>query len=158
MEQLEIVEDVFIALRKIDRAIDIHSKKLAKRYGLTGPQLMILKEIMKSSENPISQISRNVSLSQATVTSILDRLEKQGFAKRQRNSIDKRKVYIKLTEKAEEVLKTNPTLLQEEFYEEFEKLDEWEKMMILSSLQRLSGMLNAEHIKVEPVLFTGLIE
>ncbi len=158
MEQLEIVEDVFVALRKIDRAIDIHSKKLAKRYGLTGPQLMVLKEIKKSADTPISQISRNISLSQATVTSILDRLEKQGFAKRQRSSIDKRKVNLCLTEKAIQVLSSNPTILQEEFYDEFEKLEEWEKTMILSSLQRLSSMLNAENIKVEPVLITGLIE
>jgi len=63
----------------------------------------LLKEIQKSPDRPISEISRQVSLSQATVTSILDRLEQQGFTRRQRSEKDKRKVNIYLTEKAETV-------------------------------------------------------
>ncbi len=153
-----IVEEVFIALRKIDRAIDIHSKKLKKHYGLTGPQLLVLKEISENPDAPISCIARNISLSQATVTSILDRLETQGFAVRKRSSLDKRKVHIMLTDKARSILASDPKLLQEDFYRDFDELEEWEQMMILSSLKRLGSMLNAEHISVEPALITGSLE
>lgn len=148
---------VVSTLRQIIRAIDLQSKKLTKRYGLTGPQLIVLKEIYKGSDRPISSIAREVSLSQATVTSILDRLEQQGFATRQRSSQDKRKVNILLTEKSEKILDTNPSLLQEEFTDEFEKLEEWEKNMIISSLQRMVSMLNAEKIDSPPLLVSGPI-
>lgn len=150
--------DVVVStLRQIIRAIDLQSKKLTKQYGLTGPQLIVMKEIKKSSDRPISEIARQVSLSQATVTSILDRLEQQGFARRLRSDRDKRKVNILLTEKADAILATNPSLLQEEFSDEFSKLADWEKNMILASLQRLVSLLNAEKIDSPPVLVSGPI-
>lgn len=157
MDQQETSEVVVATLRQIIRAIDLQSKQLTKKFGLTGPQLIVLKEIQKTPDRPISEISRQVSLSQATVTSILDRLEQQGFARRQRSNKDKRKVNIYLTEKTEKILLSNPSLLQEEFTMEFEKLEDWEKNMLLSSLQRLASMMNAQKIQSPPVLVSGPI-
>ena len=157
MDQHETAEEVVATLRQIIRAIDLQSKKLTKRYGLTGPQLIVLKEIRKSADRPISEISRQVSLSQATVTSILDRLEQQGFARRHRCDKDKRKVNIYLTEKAETILKANPSLLQEDFIDKFDTLENWEKNMLLASLQRLASMMNAGKIQAPPVLVSGPI-
>ncbi len=150
--------EVVTTLRQIIRAIDLQSKKLVKKYGLTLPQLILLKEIKENPEQPISKISKQVSLSQATVTSILNRLEKQGFAIRERGKEDKRKVYTYLTEKAETILKNKPQLLQDSFSREFEKLEEWEKNMILSALQRLSFMLNADDIESPAILTSGPME
>ncbi len=157
MEYQDSADAVVSTLRKIIRAIDIQSRKLTKKYGLTGPQLIVLKEIEKNPNKQISEIAHNVSLSQATVTSILNRLEQQGFAVRQRSTSDKRKVTISLKEKSRNVLKSNPQLLQEEFSQRFEKLADWEKSMILSSLQRLASLMNAEKIESPPVLTTGPI-
>ncbi len=149
MDRYSIAEDVFIALRKIDRAIDLHSKKLKKQFGLTGPQLMVLKAIKNNSNMQISAIAKDISLSQATVTSILDRLELQGYAKRQRSIVDKRKVNIVLTEKSKEILENDVDLIHEDFYANFNKLEDWEQMMILSSLDRLGSLLNVERVADE---------
>jgi DNA-binding MarR family transcriptional regulator len=155
MDQQDSADAVVSTIRQIIRSIDLQSKQLTKKYGLTGPQLIVLKEIYKSPGKKLSEISRQVSLSQATVTSILDRLEQQGFVERQRDITDKRKVNVLLNEKAQNILKTNPSLFQEEFSNRFEQLAEWEKSMILSSLQRLSEMLNAENIQSPPILTSG---
>ncbi len=157
MDLQDSSDTVVATIRQIIRAVDLQSKKLTKKYGLTGPQLIVLKEIRKGNERPISEIARQVSLSQATVTSILDRLEQQGFAVRRRSTSDKRKVNIELTDKALSILDSNPSMLQEEFTDRFEKLEDWEKSMIISSLQRLSSMLEAENINAPPVLTTGPI-
>lgn len=158
MSITENTDLVVSTLRQIIRAIDLQSKKLVKLYGLTGPQLLVLKEINKNRDKPISTIARNVSLSQATVTSILDRLEQQEFAKRVRSQYDKRKVNITLTDKSYEILKKNPSILQENFTQKLEKLEEWERNMILSNLQRLASMMNAEDLKSAPVLVSGSID
>lgn len=155
MVQKDLSDSVLSTLRQIIRAIDLQSKKLTKKYGLTGPQLIILKEIYSSPNLPISEISKSVSLSQATVTSILDRLCQQGFSIRQRSEKDKRKVNICLTEKAIEVLKNNPSVLQDEFSAQFSTLEDWEKNMLLSSLQRLAGMMDASKLESPPVLVSG---
>lgn len=155
MDPNEPAEEVVVTLRQIIRAIDLQSKKLTKKYGLTGPQLIVLKEIRKSPDKPISEICRHISLSQATVTTILDRLEQQGFAKRQRSGTDKRKVNISLTEKANAILMNNPSLLQEDFILKFNKLQDWEKNMLLTSLQRLASMMNADKIDANAFLVSG---
>jgi len=152
MEHYSIAEDVFIALRKIDRAVDLQSKKLKKKIGLTGPQLMVLKAIENNSNMQISEIAKNISLSQATVTSILDRLELQGYAKRQRSIVDKRKVKIVLTDKSKEILKEDIDLLQEDFYKNFNKLEDWEQMMILASLDRLGNLLNVHNLSDDHIM------
>jgi len=149
MEHYSIAEDVFIALRKIDRAIDLQSKKLKKQFGLTGPQLMVLKAISHNLNMQISEIAKDVSLSQATVTSILDRLELQGYAKRQRSTQDKRKVNIVLTEKSKKILENDVDLLQDDFYTNFNKIEDWQQMMILTSLERLGSLLNVDNISVD---------
>jgi len=151
-------EQILATLRQIIRAIDLHSKSLAKKYGLTGPQLLILKEFHRDNEQTVGKVAANVSLSQATVTSILDRLEKQGFVSRIRSSLDKRKVYIRLEEKSLKVLETKPDLLQEEFTSQFEDLEDWEQLLLLSSLKRIATMMNVAHIKSPPVLTSGPIE
>ena len=52
----------------------MNSKKLAKRVGLTGQQLVILQEIYSLGEVTAGEIARAVSLSQATLTGILERM------------------------------------------------------------------------------------
>ncbi len=150
---MENQSDIILAtLKQITRALDIQSKNLMRKYGLTGPQLLILKELYNNSSLSLKQVADKVSLSQATVTSIMDRLEKMQFVMRIRNSQDKRKVNIQLADKTVEIMSKNPGLLQEQFSDEFDKLEEWEKNYLLSALQRIASMMNAEKIKSVPEL------
>ena len=91
---------VLSTLRQIIRAIDIHSRQLSKQYGLTGPQLVVISEIGQYGTMTIGELARRISLSQATVTTILDRLELKELAERTRDKQDKRRVYIDITDKA----------------------------------------------------------
>lgn len=145
-------QEVLSTLRKIIRAIDLHSKQLSKSFGLTGPQLLLIREIAAEPDISVGNLAKRVSLSQATVTSIVDRLEARDLAKRIRSSTDKRKVSLEITDKAREVLEANPTFLQEEFIRNFERLEKWEQLLILSSLQRVASMMNAEGLVTGPVL------
>lgn len=150
-------EEVLIALRQIIRAIDLHSKKLNKEAGLTGPQLVLMRAIRGSGEVTIRQLSNNTNMSQATATTILDRLEKRELVVRERNKLDKRKVHAHLTEKGKVVLEKAPLPLQENFVSEYQKLEDWEQSLLLSSVQRISSMMNAEHLNVAPLLEVGNI-
>jgi len=145
-------DELLASIRKIIRAQDLHSKVLLKKYGLTGPQLMILNEIGKSNELIVTEIAKKISLSQATVTTILDRLEQQGFIARKRGQSDKRKVYIEASEKTKKILASRPNLLQAGFIERFARLKDWEQTLLLSSLQRIASMMQADEMAVEPLL------
>ena len=73
-------------------------------------------------------------MSQATATTILDRLERNEFVKRVRSIQDKRKVHAHLTDKGRPVLEQAPTPLQQNFINKFQRLEEWEQS--LSPVQR----------------------
>lgn len=148
-------EQVLVALRRVIRATDLHSKRLSKHAGLTGPQLLIMRTIRALGEVTIGTIADKVSLSQATVTTILDRLEQRNLVYRVRSTQDKRKVHAHLTEQGDEILARAPNPLQEDFIKKFQSLDEWEQTMILASLQRVANMMDADDIDASPVLHVG---
>ncbi|MFC1602707.1 MarR family winged helix-turn-helix transcriptional regulator [Pseudomonadota bacterium] len=149
---METHDKVLVALRQIIRAIDLHSKKLERESGLTGPQLLVMKAIIQADPATAGQVAREVNLSQATVTSILDRLERKVYLRRERSNEDKRKVLIQLTEAGRAVLKQAPALMQENFILGFERLEEWEQNLILSSLQRVANMMQAGELDAAPLL------
>ncbi|WP_111977093.1 MarR family winged helix-turn-helix transcriptional regulator [Algibacillus agarilyticus] len=152
------IEQVLIALRRVIRATDLHSKHLAKTTGLTAPQILLLQTIKTKGDVTIGEIANEMSLSQATVTTIIDRLEKRGFVYRVRSQEDKRKVHACLTESALGVLKGAPIPLQDHFARQFSDLQEWEQTMIISSLQRIAKMMDAQHIDASPVLDIGTLD
>ncbi|GGC61810.1 MarR family transcriptional regulator [Marinobacter halophilus] len=150
-------EQVLVALRRVIRATDLHSKRLSKHAGLTGPQLLIMRTIRDLGEVTIGTIAESVSLSQATVTTILDRLELRKLVYRVRSTQDKRKVHAHLTEAGAELLARAPNPLQEDFIQKFQSLAEWEQTMILASLQRVANMMNADDIDASPLLTVGSV-
>lgn len=154
---LEKHEEVLISIRQIIRAIDLHSKKLSKESGLTGPQLILMRAIVELGDVTIKQLSSHTNMSQATATTILDRLERNGYVDRIRSVTDKRKVHAVLTDAGREVFNNAPKPLQEHFIHRFQKLDEWEQTLLLSSVQRISTMMNAEDYDVAPMLEIGSI-
>ena len=151
-------DEVLVALRRIIRATDLHSKQLSKVSGLTSPQLLILQTLRHHGELTVGDVARRVSLSQATVTTIIDRLSKRGFVVRERGSSDKRKVFVHLTEQAIQALVDAPRPLQDSFVQQFQDLRDWEQSMILTSLERVAHMMDAQHIDASPVLDLGQLD
>jgi DNA-binding MarR family transcriptional regulator len=112
--------------------------------------LIALREISRSNEVSLGEVARAISLSQATVTGIIERLEKQGLVGRRYSEIDRRKVLVHISKDGKQLLDVAPPLLQESFMNRFNGLADWEQAMILSSLQRIVSMLDAGSIKVDP--------
>lgn len=155
---LFVTGEVLRNLRKITRAIDLHSKRLSQLSGVTGPQAILLAELNKSGPIPVSTLAKRVSLSHATVTDILNRLSKREMVERHRDDQDKRRILISLTDTGKQVLQNSPALLQERFVSEFSQLADWEQSLILSTLQRISEILDAESIDAAPMLAVGSLD
>jgi DNA-binding MarR family transcriptional regulator len=153
-----ITNSVLIALRKIIQSIAMNSKSLVKRVGLTGPQLMILQEVAHSGGVSVGEVAKAISLSQGTVTGILERMEKRGLVIRRRSDADRRRVLVQVTADGKRLLETAPPVMQEAFVERFNSLQDWEQTMILSSLHRLVAIMDAKTIQAAPILAAGPID
>ncbi len=156
-EQLSVENEVITALRRIARAVDLHSRLLLHQWGLTVPQLATLRMVEQLQPVTAGALARAVHLSQATVTGILTRLETRGLISRSRTGDDRRNVLIHLTENGVQLLAHAPPLLQEKFRREFGKLQQWEQTMILATLQRIATMMDAEKLDAASVLEPGEI-
>ena len=150
--------EVLLFLRKIIHATDLQSKRVAKVCGLTIPQVMVLNSIDQLGDVTVKRISDEVSLSQATVTTILNRLEDRKLLERVRNADDKRIVNARLTSAGKAALEASPPLLHESFIQRFEQLSKREKSAILSSLKTVAGMMDAEDIEAAPILDIDLVD
>ncbi|HEQ98340.1 MAG TPA: MarR family transcriptional regulator [candidate division Zixibacteria bacterium] len=156
--EIKYSDQVIVALRRIMRAIDLHSRRLVQDYSLTGPQLLLLQSIMKNRETSLGELAKTASLSNATVTGIIDRLERRGLVERRRGSRDRRQVFVRGTESARKILENAPPLLQEKFLAEFSNLDESEKTQILNSLNRIALMMGADKLDASPFLSSHPLE
>ena len=153
-----VCDEVLIAIRRIIQSIDLHSRDLVRQFGLTGPQLIVLQEVSRLEEVSVGEIAKAISLGQATVTGILERLENRGLIIKQRSKNDKRRVLVQATSASKQLLKKAPPPMQEHFIQQLTNLQDWEQAMILSSLQRIVAMMDAKKIEAAPILAAGPID
>ncbi len=65
--------------------------------GMTAPQGMVMGILSKEKTMKITELSSKLSLSNSTVSGIIDRLEKQGMVVRNRSEEDRRVVYVNVS-------------------------------------------------------------
>jgi len=107
-----IIANIIDNLRRVFQILNEQSKKVERDTGLTGPQLWAIKTIHENSPVKVSDLASKLYLHPATVIGIIDRLEKQSLAKRQRSTDDRRVVWIELTDKGNRLLKSAPEVAQ----------------------------------------------
>ncbi|MCJ8350373.1 MarR family transcriptional regulator [Moritella sp.] len=155
---MEKYEELLVSLRQVIRAIDIHSRQLNKQSGLTGPQLMVMQNIAALDAPLAKDIAKEIALSAATVTTIIDRLESRTLVIRTRSKTDKRKVHLSLSESGKLLLSSSPKPLQDHFIKRYQNLEEWEQSQLLSAVERIASMMDAEKLDAAPVLLVGQIQ
>ena len=153
-DKTDITDQVITALRRVIRAVDLHSRTLLESHGLTGPQALLLKAL-QGKPITVGDLAARISLSQGTVTDILNRLEQRGLVQRVRDETDRRRVWVGATAAGMDLLASSPPLLQERFAQRFGDLQDWEQTQLLTSLQHIAAMMDAEGLDASPVLSSG---
>jgi DNA-binding MarR family transcriptional regulator len=143
------------AIRRIVRAIDLRSKEVSRRTGLTIPQIVVLQGVRDLGEVTTRALSENADLSSATVVTILDKLEEKGLVERYRSLSDRRIVHARLTEAGKAAAADLPGLLHEEFEKNFADLDSADRAQLVSAIERIAEMMNAHKLDAAPILMTG---
>ena len=146
-EDLKANEEIRIILksiRSIAHALDVRSRLLNKRSGLTLPQLIVLRCVRDLGEPTGSTISKAVDLSPPTVLGILDKLAAKGLIIRTRPETNRRVVISQLTELGTEMLDLAPSPLGSSFSQRYFALSEQERKQILWSLSKVSQLTEAD--------------
>ena len=143
------------SLQRIVRAIDIHSHKLAHVHNITGPQLACLLAVKESGPLTSGNVAKKLYLSHSTVVGIIDRLERKQLVARNRDSRDRRQVFVYITPQGEKLIEDTPSLMQNTLARAIVELPELEQVSITMALEKLTELMEARHIDAAPMLETG---
>lgn len=151
-------DDALIALRQIQRKTEQASKKLAAQAGLTPSQLLVMQILKERGETAVGEIAQLTQLKHATITTLVDKLEDRRMISRRRCEQDRRRVWLKLLPGGETAMTAAPDLLQETFQTRFENLPDWHQAMLVSALERVAALLDAEDLDAAPILDIGALD
>lgn len=117
------------------------TKELARVFGLTGPQVTVLKMLEGIGALSLSDLSARMSARNSTVTGIADRMERDGLVERKRDAEDRRVVRIRLTKKGRALAGEIPVESMEVFGAALRALDDEERRSLRRILRRLSDQV-----------------
>jgi len=148
--------EILISLRRILRAVSLSSRALLREHRLTSPQLALMRHLVRHGPKSAGDLARALSLSQATVTGILNRLEDRGLVERRRRAPDRRRVEVVLTHGGWEAANSVPQPLQERFARRLALLPVEHRERIHESLREVVELMEATQIEAAPVLAPGV--
>lgn len=129
------------------------TKGLAAEYGLTGPQLTVLKILDSLDDLSLSELSERIRAKNSTVTGIVDRMEREGLVLRVRSQEDRRVVHIRLSPRGRQLARTiavEPMEIFEEALASLPERDASELVRILMNLaERVKRIVDAREPKEE---------
>jgi DNA-binding MarR family transcriptional regulator len=147
--------EILTSLRRIIRAVDIHSRKLKMAHDLTAPQLVCLLTVVESAPLTATELARRVHLSASTLVGILDRLEAKSLIRRVRGAADRRVVHVEATPRGQATASRAPSPLQDGLAAALGRLPRREQVTIAESLERIVDLMEAGDIEAAPILDTG---
>ena len=133
-DSTELWRSVTDAWKKLYRA----SERNLSGLGLSIPELRVLKLLHKSTPVTMAGLSKELMLTQAAMTGLVDRLEEEGLADRVRSKEDRRIVRIALTTKGERVFREAEKIHRQFVEKVLESVEDEEILELSSVLNKLA--------------------
>jgi len=102
-KEREIVSNIF----KLDNMLRRRGNRIAGRFDATQQQLEVL-EILDDAGGgglPLSELGKNLDVTKGNITGLIDRMERDGLAKRKDDAKDRRVIRAVITSKGKTILK-----------------------------------------------------
>ena len=119
-----------------------HISDLLQPFGLSPASGLVL-SILADSETPLPphKLADRLIISRATVTGLVDSLERRGYVKRQPHQSDRRMLLIELTETGRQVAQAFRPIVHQHQKSWLGTLSEVEQEQLIASLQRVQHVL-----------------
>jgi DNA-binding MarR family transcriptional regulator len=146
--------DILISLRKILRSVNIESKRIEKKHGLSVPQYLCLAFLVKRPgyKATLKEVKEHLVLNASTVTGIVARLEKKGLAVKLPNNGDRRSSDIVLTALGKDSIEAIPTLFHEKLSLKLKNLPKDELLELQNSLDLIVKIMEVENVDASPII------
>jgi len=142
-------KQIIFSIRRLVQASELYTKELNKKYQVSASQLNCILALYEFGPMPPSQIAKHMMVKSSTLTGVVDRLEKKGFAERMRNSPDRRVITIQLTEAGKKLAENAPPPIQQKIIDGLRQTENVKIEQIVLSLSTLTDMLDVQDLEVK---------
>jgi len=139
-DSLRILQSV----RRIAQCVEHHSKHLTIAHGITSPQLVALLAIAQLGPSTLKSIGKAIQLSPSTVVGIVDRLEEKGLVRRERDTRDRRNVFVTVTVTGQVMVANAPSALPTGFSSALGTLPDEDRQTLVATLERFAVLLESK--------------
>lgn len=146
--------DILIKLRKIVRSINLESKRVEKKQGVSIPQLLCLQFLAEQDDfkTNAAKLKNFLNLNASTITGIISRLEKKGLIAKLPKASDKRVTLISLTANGMELLQNAPITFQQKLSEKLQALPPEKLLTIIEGIDLLTSIMEVDEIDASPII------
>lgn len=146
-----VIQDLVWSIRRLVRAVYLDSQKISKRYGLTGPQSAVIRNLYNNGPMSSADLSRNLFVTPSNITGIIDRLEKKKLVERIKKKGDRRVSLITLTNTGNELSKTLPDPIMKKFIAELADLEPEHVQLLAMAMNQILNLIDTEEDEGEPL-------
>lgn len=129
--------EIIMMIKEIYSLMNNHIGLGMKVSGLTNQQVMIIKILAHQKEITLTGLCKELSLTKATVSGIIKRLEEAGYIEKAKKESDKRSTYITLSDKGKTFAYSFKKDMDDSFCNVFQKLSIEELDQIKHALELL---------------------
>ena len=129
--------EIIMMIKEIYSLMNNHIGLGMKVSGLTNQQVMIIKILAHQKEITLTGLCKELSLTKATVSGIIKRLEEAGYIEKAKKESDKRSTYITLSDKGKTFAYSFKKDMDDSFCNVFQKLSIEEFDQIKHALELL---------------------
>lgn len=142
-----IIKEIAVLVRRLVKVISYDSQKVSRQFGLTGPQSVVLRNLLDNGAMSSADLSRIAYVTPSNITGIIDRLENKGLVERIRLKDDRRVTMITLTQSGRELSKTLPDPIEDRFISRIDNMDTEHIKVLGEAINQLLDMAEKKDCK-----------
>ena len=141
MEESSRIEEMLTAMKRIMSLIKQNFERDFKKMQVTQSQILVMRVLNQYGDMKVSDISRELDLSNSTVSGIIDRLVEKKIVKRKRSEKDRRIVMITLAEEYRQPVKKHLNAFAQKMRRALSTTTEEDLDSIMQGLEKLEKIL-----------------
>lgn len=136
------------AMRKGSAQGVLFSQAVAERVGITQSDLECLDIVVLNERVTAGELARATGLTTGAITGVIDRLERAGFVRRERDTADRRKVFVRAVPAKVREVEAWYRPLEQAWFHELEGYSEDELRLLVDFAERAHRMMVEQTAKL----------
>lgn len=89
--------EVLKQFRVVSGVVHRHFRAIERRCGLSGAQVWMLHELVRTPEIGVTELAAQLSIHQSTASQLIEKLVRSGYVERAGHAVDRRRVHLRLS-------------------------------------------------------------